>query len=100
MSERITHMVIFTLKHEEGSDEEKKFIKDGKNILSSIPVVKNFKVRKQISKKNDFDFGFSMEFANQDDYEKYNNHNDHINFVKERWEKEVKQFLEIDFKEI
>jgi len=100
MSKRITHMVIFTLEHEKGSDEEKKFLKDGKSILSSIPVVKKFKVRKQISEKNKFDFGFSMEFANQNDYEKYNNHIDHVNFVKERWEKEVNQFLEIDFKEI
>ena len=90
-------MVIFTLKHDKGSSKEKKFLNEGKDILSSIPVVKNFKVSKQTSKKNDFDFGFSMEFADQNEYDTYNNHPDHLSFVKNRWEKEVAEFLEIDF---
>ena len=65
--------------------------------MSSIPVVNNFEVLKQISNKNDFDFGFSMEFANQDDYDEYNNHLEHFSFLEERYEEEVDRFLEIDF---
>lgn len=94
----IKHMVIFTLKHEKGSTEENKFLKDAEKILSSIPAVKNFKVMIQISKKNDFDFGFSMDFADQKEYDEYNNHPEHVSFVKDRWLKEVDDFQEIDFK--
>ena len=93
----IKHMVIFTLKHDKGSNEETKFMDDAKNILSSIQVVKDFKIFKQVSQKNDYDYGFSMIFSDQKDYDKYNNHPDHVSFVKNRWEKEVEDFLEIDF---
>ncbi len=96
MDKSITHMVIFTLKHERGSREEEEFLNVGEKTLSSIPFVKNLKVLKQVSEKNQFDFGFSMEFADQGDYNSYNNHPDHLSFVKERWENEVEEFLEID----
>ena len=52
---------------------------------------------KQISKKNKFEFGVSMEFANQHAYDQYNTHPDHVAFVQNRWIKEVDDFLEIDF---
>ena len=55
----IKHMVIFNLKHEVGSTEAAKFLEDGRDILSSIPTVTNFKAFKQISVKNDYDYGFS-----------------------------------------
>jgi hypothetical protein len=54
----------------------------------------------QVSLKNNYDFGFSMEFANKEAYEKYNSHPSHIAFVKNRWENEVTTFLEIDFEDI
>ncbi|OBR66267.1 stress responsive protein [Paenibacillus oryzae] len=93
----ILHSVIFSLKHEKGSEAEQRFLADGEAILTSIPVVKAFKVYKQVSAKNDYDFGFSMEFANQDEYEDYNAHPLHEKFVSERWETEVERFLEIDY---
>ncbi len=96
MGKNITHMVIFTLKHERGSKEEEEFLNCGEKTLSSIPFVKNFKVLKQVSVKNQFDFGFSMDFVDQGDYNSYNNHPDHLSFVKDRWENEVDKFLEID----
>jgi hypothetical protein len=92
----IQHMVIFNLPYQEGSVEARTFLEDGTRILTAIPVVQNFQAFKQVSKKNDFQYGFSMVFANQDDYDIYNKHPDHVTFVQERWLKEVTDFLEID----
>lgn len=95
--QRIRHMVIFCLRHERGSGEEEKFLADGQSILTSIPQVEQFEVLRQVSAKNDYDFGFSMEFADQAAYEAYNAHPAHVGFVRDRWETEVTRFLEIDF---
>ena len=97
---RIRHMVIFCLKHDQNSPETEKFLLDGKRILNSIPAVENFEVLNQISNKNDYNFGFSMEFTGRDAYDSYNAHPDHQGFVKQRWEKEVSSFMEIDFMEL
>ena len=40
-----------------------------------------------------------MVFENEGDYEAYNEH-PHIDFVENRWKKEVEQFLEIDYSEV
>jgi len=93
----IQHMVIFNLKQTKNSPEALAFLKDGKRILSAIPVVRHFQVFNQVSPKNDFDYGFSMVFSGQAAYEKYNGHPDHVRFVEQRWKKEVSRFLEIDF---
>jgi len=93
----IQHMVIFNLKHQKDSDEARQFIQDGTRILTGIPVVRNFQAFKQVSKKNKYEYGFSMVFTNQNDYTTYNNHPDHESFVQNRWMKEVSDFLEIDF---
>ncbi|MNZ68474.1 Stress responsive A/B Barrel Domain protein [compost metagenome] len=96
--EWILHSVIFSLKHERGSEAERQFLEDGKRILTSIPTVSNFQVYKQVSVKNEYHHGFAMEFASQADYDAYNEHPLHVQFVSERWEKEVEKFLEIDYK--
>jgi hypothetical protein len=96
-TQSIIHSVIFHLKHASGSVEETRFIEDGRSILSSIPGVQNFKVYRQVSPKNDYSFGFSMEFANAEAYESYNAHPLHVKFVEERWLAEVERFLEIDY---
>ncbi|MBD2845576.1 Dabb family protein [Paenibacillus sp. IB182496] len=90
-------MVIFTLKHASGSPEERTFLEDGRRILSAIPQVTQFRVCRQTSAKNDYAFGFSMDFASQADYDAYNAHPDHTAFVEQRWLTEVSRFLEIDF---
>jgi hypothetical protein len=93
---RIRHTVAFKLKHPKGSAEEKDFlIAIGK--LADIPGVEKFECMKQISKKNKYEFGVSMEFANQQAYDKYNTHPDHVAFVQNRWLREVEDFLEIDY---
>ena len=98
MTAQIKHMVIFNLVYEKDSSEAKKFLTDGQTLLTSIPVVKEFQVLRQVSSKNDYDFGFSMVFDSDEDYEAYNNHPVHQSFVAERWKKQVSRFLEIDFR--
>ncbi|MGM0883554.1 MAG: Dabb family protein [Bacillota bacterium] len=95
--EWILHSVIFSLKHEKGSEAERQFLEDGQRILTSIPTVTNFQFYKQVSVKNEYNYGFSMEFASQADYEAYNEHPLHVQFVNERWLTEVEKFLEIDY---
>jgi len=94
----IQHMVIFNLPYKEGSKKAIKFLNDGNRILTGIPVVRDFQVFLQVSAKNDYQYGFSMVYTNQEDYNTYNNHPDHVAFVEDRWMKEVTDFLEIDFK--
>jgi hypothetical protein len=93
----VQHMVIFNLSYPKDSVEAQKFIQDGTRILTGIPVVNNFQAFNQVSPKNKFQYGFSMVFANRNDYATYNNHSDHVAFVQNRWLKEVSEFLEIDF---
>lgn len=95
--EYIQHTVMFNLKHEPNSKEERIFLENGERILSALPMVINFEVKRQISKKTDFDFYFTMYFEDQASYEAYNNHPEHISFVSERWETEVSSFQEADF---
>ena len=95
--DEIQHMVIFNLPYKKGSSKAVKFLNDGNRILTGIPVVRDFQVFLQASSKNDYQYGFSMVFTDQEDYETYNNHPDHVAFVEERWMKEVTDFLEIDF---
>jgi hypothetical protein len=92
----IRHSVIFVLKHAAGSPEEQAFLRDAL-VLTEIPGVENFEQLRQVSKKNDYDFGFSMEFADQAAYDAYNVHPKHVKFVEERWVPEVERFLEIDY---
>jgi hypothetical protein len=93
----IRHMAIFTLKYAADDARTEAFLKDGETILTSIPVVKNFEVLRQVSSKCEYDFGFCMEFDDQAAYDTYNVHPIHQAFVKERWETELLKFQEIDF---
>lgn len=92
----IRHTVIFSLKHAQSSKAETEFLDDAM-VLAAIPGVQKFEQLKQISAKNDYAFGFSMEFATQADYAAYNDHPDHVAFVRDRWIPEVAKFLEIDY---
>lgn len=93
----IKHTVMFSLKSDPESTETKKFLQDGQQILSALPTVRDFEVFRQISSKNDYQFYFSMIFADQAAYQAYNEHPEHVKFVKERWATEVTDFLEADF---
>jgi hypothetical protein len=91
----IRHTVAFRLRHPHGSVEERTFL-DASLVLAEIAGVERFEQLRQVSAKNDFTFGFSMEFADQAAYDGYNGHPDHVAFVEERWVPEVEDFLEID----
>ena len=93
---RIRHTVSFTLAHPAGSAEERDFL-DAARRLGAIPGVEAFEVLSEVSPKNDFRYGISMEFANQAAYDGYNTHPDHVRFVEERWLAEVADFMEIDY---
>lgn len=95
----ITHSVFFKLKFPKGSSEESTFLTAAAK-LSTLPAVKNFATLKQTSTKNDFDYGLTMEFENQEDYDGYNIHPEHIGFVNTYWEAYVEEFMEIDYEVI
>jgi len=92
----IRHTVVFKLKHPEGSQQELDFLRSARK-LSEISTAKNFECLRQISEKNDYDFGLSMEFDSAADYEVYNTHPAHVEFVQTRWVPEVIDFMEIDY---
>jgi hypothetical protein len=91
----IRHTVVFKLKHAPGSQGELDFLQSARK-LADIATVKRFECLRQISKKNSYTFGLSMEFASPRDYQAYNDHPDHVQFVQTRWIPEVVDFLEID----
>jgi hypothetical protein len=92
----IRHTVVFKLKHPAGSQQELAFLQAAR-VLAAIPAVKNFECLRQVSRKNHFDFGLSMEFDSSADYQAYNDHPDHAAFVQTRWIPEVADFMEIDY---
>jgi len=92
----IRHTVAFKLIHPKNSQEEKVFL-DTISKLSAIPGVENFQLLRQTSKKNSFDYGLSMEFATAKAYDGYNQHPDHVEFVKTFWMTQVSDFLELDY---
>lgn len=92
----IRHTVAFRLKHAANSEAEAAFL-SAAQVLAAIPSVRQFESLRQVSAKSNFAFGFSMEFASQQDYEAYNTHPEHVRFVETRWKPEVVEFLELDY---
>ena len=92
----IRHTVVFKFNDQVNTIKEKDFFIAIKK-LAAIPGVQKFECLKQIGKKNNFDFGVSMEFDGMADYELYNNHPMHVHFVQQYWMKDVEDFLEIDY---
>ena len=92
----IRHTVVFRLKHAAGSAAEAKFLADAM-VLAAIPGVMAFERLRQVSPKNDYQFGFSMEFTDKAAYAAYDTHPEHIAFVRDRWIPEVAAFMEIDY---
>lgn len=100
MEPEVRHMVVFNLIYPKDSEQAKKFIDESVEVLGAIPFCMRFDQCYEISRKNDFDYGFSFDFAKAEDYEAYNNDPSHLKYVQERWNKEVAKFMEIDLKEI
>jgi Stress responsive A/B Barrel Domain len=91
---RIRHTVVFTLRDPESAQD---FLAAARE-LAAIPGVEAFELLDEVSPKNGYRYGISMEFASQATYDAYNNHPDHVRFVRERWLQEVADFLEIDYR--
>jgi len=92
----IIHSVVFTPKHKPGSIEEKDFL-DAAISLKAIESVRNFRAYRQVSRKNNYRFGLSMEFETESGYQAYNEDPRHVEFVQNRWIPEVEDFMEIDY---
>src|SRR6478752_6738607 len=92
----VHHTVVFKLKHPVGSSQAKAFL-DAALELSAIPGVRHFECLLQTSKKNNFDYGISMEFDTKKAYDDYSKHPDHVAFVQTFWLRDVADFLEIDY---
>ena len=82
--------------HPAGSESERDFLKAA-GRLAAIPGVEAFELLAEVSPKNGYRFGISMEFADEAAYERYNGHPDHVSFVQDRWLSEVSEFLELDY---
>jgi hypothetical protein len=95
----IRHTVVFRLRHAKGSSAERDFLAAA-DVLAKIPGVEKFEKLRQVSRKNTYDFGFSMEFSDQAAYDGYNAHPEHVRFVEGRWKPEVAEFLEIDYERL
>jgi hypothetical protein len=93
---RIRHSVAFALDHPEGSAAEATFL-DALRALATIPGVEAFEVVAEVSPKNGYRHGVSMEFADRATYDAYNAHPVHSAFVAQRWVPEVEDFLELDY---
>ena len=92
----IRHSVILKLKSSINSEDKKAFF-DAVDVLAEIPDVQKFEVLKQTSPKNKFEYGISMEFDNQEQYDTYSNHSIHLHFIQYFWINNVEDFLEIDY---
>ena len=86
----------FALVHPAASKDEAAFLEAAER-LAAIPGVEDFELLAEVSAKNDYRFGISMEFADRSVYERYNDHPDHVDFVQSRWVPEVADFLEVDY---
>ncbi|MDP2892512.1 MAG: Dabb family protein [Bacillota bacterium] len=96
-NDEIRHTVVFCLKHEKGSEEAEKFLRDGKEVLSAIPGAYQFESLWMVSEDGGYDYAFSMRFENQQAYDDFIKHGNHMEFVKQRCKKEVSKFKVMDF---
>ena len=92
---RIRHSVVFTPTHAVDSAEEASLLA-AIGHLTAIPGVESFELMREVSAKNDYRYGLTMEFADASAYRAYNEHPEHVAFVEQRWDEEVAAFLEID----
>ena len=94
--ERIRHTVAFALVHPEGSAEERDFL-DAAERLATIPGVEMFELLSEVSPKKATGSGSRWSSPTARPTTRYNEHPDHVRFVRERWLSEVSEFLELDY---
>lgn len=92
----IEHTVTFRLRHAAGSAEEQAFVAAARD-LATIPDVRDFSIRRQVSPKSDHTFGITMRFESPAAYARYNADPVHAAFVRDYWIPAVVAFQEADF---
>jgi len=91
---RIQHTV--TLRLHEGVDQQ--WFLGKARALAVLPGVHEFEILRQIgSKAAQFELALSMYFDTDEDYQSYNNHPIHVDFVENVWIPNVAEFLELDY---
>ena len=95
----IQHTVVFPRVDRAGSTEDRAVDPTRRAVLTSIPGVEDFTIRRQVSPKSDLEHQFSMVFRDREAYRAYDAHPAHTAFVAERWVPEVAAFQEYDFEE-
>lgn len=92
----IHHSVVFTFRSSIDEEAKQQFF-IASNKLAAIEGVEDFKCHKQVSPKNKYQFGISMDFASEALYKQYNDHPMHTKFIQENWLPCVDDFMEIDY---
>lgn len=90
------HSVVFTLKPSLDEQDVNQFFKAAKQ-LATIEGVDDFTCHKQVSAKTNFQYGLSMNFANETAYKHYTEHPLHTQFIENYWLPHVIDFMEIDY---
>jgi len=92
----IEHTVTFRLKQDTDATTEQKFL-EAAGELASIEGVKEFAIRRQSSPKNSHQYGITMKFDSQGEYDFYSAHPMHEEFIEKFWLNYVEDFQEADF---
>lgn len=95
MNTNMRHAGLFNFKSTV-TEEEKQTFFAGIKDLETIPGVQKMEVSRQTSPKNKFQYGFSMEFGDEDMYSIYLIHPKNEAFVKNYWSKMVEDFMVLD----
>jgi len=98
LENNISHNAFFKLKDSLSNADKELFFTEI-NKLAGIEGVIDFKVVKETSPKNHFEYGATMQFKDQTAYDSYNSNPQHQKFVQEIWMKMVEDFMEIDYVE-
>jgi hypothetical protein len=100
MQTKIRHMVVFNTKYGKDDPRTREFIEATVRALGGIPYAREFSQVRQYSAMCPYDYGFVFDFETQEDYDAYNAHPDHQNYLKEQWAVHVKDFMEVDFEDL
>ncbi|RXK48298.1 Dabb family protein [Aquirufa rosea] len=92
----IYHSVFLTFKPDLSGFQQDHFFAEAMK-LAQIPGVQEFECLREISPKNNFQYGLIMQFENKDIYQAYTNHPLHVWFVENVWIPSVADFQEIDY---
>jgi hypothetical protein len=95
MNTNMRHAGLFNFKTTVTEAEKQDFFAALKD-LETILGVQKMEVSRQTSSKTKFQYGFSMEFGDEDIYGMYQIHPKHEAFVKNYWAKMVEDFMEMD----